>query len=53
MTLGLRVNDPIRFKLTGLELVSIILRTALESEDSFEEIPEDVLKDLIRRIEEE
>jgi hypothetical protein len=53
MTPELRVSDSIRFRLTGLQVVSIILRTALESEDSFEDLPEEVLKDLIRRFEEE
>jgi hypothetical protein len=57
MTLGLRVDDSNdslesrRLKVTGPAVVSLIVRTALECEDSFDDIPEEILNDLIGRLE--
>jgi hypothetical protein len=51
---SLKVRDSLdsnKGKFIGL--ISLLTRTALEAEDSFDDIPEDVLKDLIRRYEEE
>ena len=53
MTLGLQVDDSLesyRRKITPAAVVSLIKRTALNSK-TFNDIPEDVLNDLIRRLE--
>lgn len=56
MTLGLEVSNhnPIktcRLKVTAPAIISLIVRTVLERKDSFDDIPEEVLNDLIRRFE--
>lgn len=57
MTLDLKRNDEeiesCKSKITGPAIVSLIARTALEQKDSFDDIPEGVLNDLIRRFETE
>jgi hypothetical protein len=56
MTLGLEVsshnpNETCRLKVTVPAIISLIVRTVIERKDSFDDIPEEVLNDLIRRFE--
>jgi hypothetical protein len=54
LTLGLKVDDSLesyRRKITPAAAVSLIVRTILERNDSFDNIPEDILKDLKKRLE--
>jgi hypothetical protein len=48
----LETTDRPNRKIIGPAFISLIARKILEREDSFDDIPEEVLNDLIRRLEE-
>lgn len=58
MTLDLEANSDhnigtSKLKIMAPAIISLIVRTVLERKDSFDDIPEEVLNDLIRRFEAE